>query len=157
LHDVGKIGVSDIILLKRGRHSDEETRVMRTHVPLGVEILSKSEWLHNARDVVESHHEKYNGTGYPRGLVGAAIPLSARIFAIADVFDALVSRRPYKEPLDFEEAMRMLARERGRHFDPSLLDAFERIARMAYAGINGADEALVVRVLDEVVTRYFFD
>lgn len=157
LHDVGKIGVSDNILLKRGRHSEDETRVMRAHVPLGVGILSKSGWLQNAREVVESHHEKYDGTGYPRGLAGEAIPLNARIFAIADVFDALVSRRPYKEPLDFEEALQMLARERGRHFDPGLLDAFERIARTAYAGINGADEAHVVRVLDEVVTRYFFD
>lgn len=157
LHDVGKIGVSDTILLKRGRHSEEETRVMRTHVPLGVDILSKSEWLQNARDVVESHHEKYDGTGYPHGLKGEEIPLNARIFAIVDVFDALVSRRPYKEPFGFEEAMRLLARERGRHFDPALLDAFERIARTAYTEINRADEALVVRALDEVVTRYFFD
>ena len=157
LHDVGKIGVSDTILLKRGRHSEEETHVMRTHVSLGVNILSKSEWLQNAREVVECHHERYDGSGYPRGLKDEAIPLNARIFAIADVFDALVSWRPYKEPFGFEEAMRLLARERGRHFDPVLLDTFERIARTAYAEIDGADEALVVSTLDEVVTRYFFN
>jgi len=157
LHDVGKIGVSDTILLKRGRHSEEETHVMRTHVSLGVNILSKSEWLQNAREVVECHHERYDGSGYPRGLKDEAIPLNARIFAIADVFDALVSWRPYKEPFGFEEAMRLLARERGRHFDPVLLDAFERIAGTAYAEIDGTDEALVVSTLDEVVTRYFFN
>lgn len=157
LHDVGKIGVSDTILLKRGRHSEEETHVMRTHVSLGVNILSKSEWLQNAREVVECHHERYDGSGYPRGLKDEAIPLNARIFAIADVFDALVSRRPYKEPFGFEEAMRLLAHERGRHFDPVLLDTFERIARTAYAEIDGADQALVVSTLDEVVTRYFFN
>ena len=86
LHDVGKIGVSDTILLKPGRHTDEESRVMRTHVSLGVDILRKSAWLQNARDVVECHHERYDGSGYPRGLQGEAIPLNARIFAIADVF-----------------------------------------------------------------------
>lgn len=130
---------------------------MRRHVPLGVEILRKSEWLQNAREVVECHHERYDGTGYPRGLKGEAIPLGARIFAIADVFDALLSRRPYKEPLGFDEAMRSLERERGSHFDPALLDSFGRIARAAYDGIHGSDEALVARSLDAAVKRYFFD
>lgn len=156
LHDVGKIGVSDTILLKRGRHSEEESRIMRSHVPLGVAILSKSGWLKNAREVVECHHERYDGSGYPRGLQGEAIPLGARIFAIADVFDALVSRRPYKEPFGFDEAMRLLAQGRGGHFDPVLLDAFGRIARTAYDGINDADETLVIKALDEVVKSYFF-
>ncbi|MFY9269917.1 MAG: HD domain-containing phosphohydrolase [Candidatus Manganitrophaceae bacterium] len=155
LHDVGKIGVSDTILLKHGRHSEEESRIMRTHVPLGVDILSKSGWLQNAHEVVECHHERYDGSGYPRGLQEEAIPLGARIFAIADVFDALVSRRPYKEPFGFDEAMRLLAQGRGRHFDPTLLDVFARIARAAYDEINGADEVLVISILDEVVKRYF--
>jgi len=157
LHDVGKIGVSDTILLKRGRHSEAETRIMRSHVPLGVAILSKSGWLQNAREVVECHHERYDGSGYPRGLRGEAIPLGARIFAIADVFDALVSRRPYKEPFGFDEAMGLLAQRRGGHFDPVLLDVFERIARTAYDEINGADEARLIKTLDEVVKSYFFD
>lgn len=155
LHDVGKIGVSDTILLKRGRHSEEETRVMRTHVPLGVEILNKSEWLQHARDVVECHHEKYDGSGYPRGLQGEAIPMNARIFAITDVFDALVARRPYKEPFGFDDAMGMLARERGLHFDPALLDAFTRIAPAVYAEIHATDEATLRRTLDKLVERYF--
>ena len=157
LHDVGKIGVSDTILLKPGKHTDEESRVMRTHVSLGVDILRKSEWLQNARDVVECHHERYDGSGYPRGLQGEAIPLNARIFAIADVFDALVSRRPYKEPLPFEEAKQLLERERGRHFDPVLLDTFGGIAHGVYSGINDAGETVVARALDELVKKYFFE
>lgn len=157
LHDVGKIGVSDTILLKPGKHTDEELRAMRRHVPLGVEILSKSEWLQNAREVVECHHERYDGTGYPRGLQGEAIPLGARIFAIADVFDALVSRRSYKEPLGFDEALRLIERERGTHFDPALLDAFGRMARAAYSEIDGAQEAVVARRVNELVEKYFFE
>lgn len=155
LHDVGKIGISDNILLKPGGHTDDESRRMRSHVTLGVEILKKSEWLQHARDVVECHHEKYDGSGYPRGLAGEAIPLSARIFAVVDVFDALVSRRPYKAPFDFNQAMDMLARERSRHFDPTLLDAFTRIAPVLYAEFHAADAAALKRALDAVVARYF--
>jgi len=155
LHDVGKIGVSDNILLKPSAHNDDESRRMRAHVTLGVEILEKSAWLQHARDVVECHHEKYDGSGYPRGLQGEAIPLNARIFAIADVFDALVSRRPYKEPFGFDDAIAMLARERGRHFDPTLLDAFTRIAPAVYAEIHAADEAMLKQTLDKLVARYF--
>jgi len=155
LHDVGKIGVSDTILLKPGAHTDEELRRMRSHVTLGVEFLAHSEWLQHARDVVACHHEKYDGSGYPRGLKGEAIPLSARIFAIVDVFDALVSRRPYKEPFGFDRAMDMLARERGRHFDPALLDAFTRIAPALYAEFHAADAAALKPALNAVVARYF--
>lgn len=156
LHDVGKIGISDNILLKPGVHVDEESRRMRSHVTLGVEMLEKSEWLQHARDVVECHHEKYDGSGYPRGLTGEAIPLTARIFAIVDVFDALVSRRPYKEPFGLEQAIDMLARERGHHFDPALLDAFIRIAPALYAEFHAADYAALKRMLNAVVARYFF-
>ncbi len=155
LHDVGKIGISDNILLKPGVHTDEESRRMRSHVTLGVEILKKSEWLQNARAVVESHHEKYDGSGYPRGLKGEAIPLNARIFAIVDVFDALVSKRPYKEPFGFDDAMRTLARDRGRHFDPALLDVFTRIAPAVYAEIHAADAATLKQTLDKLIERYF--
>ena len=119
LHDVGKIGISDTVLLKPGQLSDDELRIMRGHVALGVDILCKSEWLQNARDVVEFHHERYDGSGYLRGLQGEQIPLNARIFAIADVFDALVSKRPYKEPWPFDEALQLLERERRKHFDPA--------------------------------------
>ena len=156
LHDVGKIGISDTVLLKPGELSDDELRVMHGHVSLGVDILRKSEWLQNARDVVEFHHERYDGSGYLRGLKGEQIPLNARIFAIADVFDALVSKRPYKEPWPFEEALQLLERERGKHFDPALLDAFSGIAHTVYMQINGADEAVVAHLLDKLVKKYFF-
>lgn len=129
---------------------------MHSHVALGVDILRKSEWLQNARDVVEFHHERYDGSGYLRGLKGEQIPLNARIFSIVDVFDALVSKRPYKEPWPFDEAMQLLERERGKHFDPALLDAFVGIAHTLYMQINGADEAVVARLLDELVKKYFF-
>jgi HD-GYP domain-containing protein (c-di-GMP phosphodiesterase class II) len=157
LHDVGKIGISDTVLLKPGQLNDDELRIMRGHVSLGVDILRKSEWLQNARDVVEFHHERYDGNGYLRGFKGEQIPLNARIFAIADVFDALVSKRPYKEPWPFDEALQRLERERGKHFDPALLDAFAGIAHTVYTQINGADEAIVARLLDELVKKYFFD
>lgn len=121
LHDVGKIGISDNILLKPGRLNEEEFAVMRTHVLLGVDIIAKSNWLESARDVVEFHHEKFDGSGYMRGLKGEEIPLNARIFAIVDVFDALTSRRPYKEPYSFDEAMSILRRDSGSHFDPAIM------------------------------------
>lgn len=156
LHDVGKIGISDAVLLKPGQLNEDELHVMHGHVALGVDILRKSEWLQNARDVVEFHHERYDGSGYLRGLKGEQIPLNARIFAIADVFDALVSKRPYKEPWPFNEALQLLERERGKHFDPALLDAFAGIAHTVYMQINGADEAVVARLLDELVKKYFF-
>ena len=152
---MGKIGISDNILLKPGKHTGKESRVMRTHVPLGVDILRKSEWLQNARDVVEFHHEKFDGSGYISGLKGEEIPLNARIFAITDVFDALVSKRPYKEPFDFDKAMQMLERDRGRHFDPTLLDAFKRIAHELYSQISGVDDVVVAQTLDKLVKKYF--
>jgi HD-GYP domain-containing protein (c-di-GMP phosphodiesterase class II) len=98
LHDVGKIGIPDAILLKPGRLDEQEMDTMRTHVAQGEEIVTGMGWLDGAQAVVAAHHEKWNGSGYPRGLAGEAIPLAARIFAVADVFDALCSKRPYKEP-----------------------------------------------------------
>lgn len=157
LHDVGKIGISDKVLLKPGELNDHELKIMHGHVALGVDILRKSEWLQNARDVVEFHHERYDGSGYLRGLEGEQIPLSARIFSIVDLFDALVSKRPYKEPWPFDEAMQLLERVRGKHFHPALLDAFVGIAHTLYTQINGADAAVVTRLLDELVKKYFYD
>lgn len=157
LHDVGKIGIRDSILLKPGKHNQDELRIMHSHVALGVEVLRKSEWLGNARDVVEFHHERYDGSGYLRGLKGNEIPLNARIFAIADVFDALLSKRPYKEPWAFGDALRFLKEARGTHFDPGLLNAFERIAKDVYTQINGAAEAVLAPILDGLVKKYFFE
>ena len=96
LHDVVKIGISDTFLLKPGRLTEDEMTVMRTHVGLGLDIIGRSAWLTMGADVVGSHHERYDGKGYPSGLTGHNIPVNARIFAIIDVFDALTSARPYK-------------------------------------------------------------
>ncbi|MBR4759127.1 MAG: HD domain-containing protein, partial [Lachnospiraceae bacterium] len=131
LHDVGKIQVSDVILNKPGRLTDEEFEIMKTHTIAGrnviqqaIEIVPDSGYLLEARNLAEFHHEKWNGTGYPHGLSGQDIPLSARIMAIADVFDALVSRRSYKEPFTFEKAMEIIQEGAGSHFDPNAVRAF---------------------------------
>jgi len=156
LHDIGKIGVRDEVLLKPGRLTDEEFALMRQHVPHGIEIVERSGWLADALKVVGYHHEKMSGSGYPNGVSGKGIPVTARVFAIADVFDALTSRRPYKEPLSFEDAMAILEEGRGNHFDPELLDFFAGIARDLYDELAGREErprAIVADLLD----RYFRD
>lgn len=155
LHDVGKIGIKDAVLLKPGRLDTQEFALMKTHVEHGLDIVARSRWLHDARDVVGGHHEKYDGSGYPRGTRGEAIPVAARIFAIADVFDALTSRRPYKEPFSFEEAMQILEEGRGTHFDPRLLDGFAEIAEGLHARYCGREDAGLREDLREIVRRYF--
>jgi putative nucleotidyltransferase with HDIG domain len=155
LHDVGKIGISDTILLKPGRLDAEEFAVMKRHVAFGVDILKKSDWLQHARDVVEFHHEKYDGSGYPRGLKGEAIPLGARIFAIVDVFDALTSKRPYKEAMPLREAMAIVMGSAGSHFDPLLARHFEAIVGPLFEEVGAADEAGVEAMLRAIVERYF--
>jgi HD-GYP domain-containing protein (c-di-GMP phosphodiesterase class II) len=156
LHDVGKIGISDNILLKPAKLTVEEFAVMKTHVTLGVDILTKSNWLQTARDVVEFHHEKYNGTGYMRSLAGEAIPINARVFAIVDVFDALTSRRPYKEPMPYTEAMAILQRDAGSHFDPRLVEVFAGIAAALYREVSSAADERVEAMLQTLIARYFF-
>jgi HD-GYP domain-containing protein (c-di-GMP phosphodiesterase class II) len=140
LHDVGKIGIPDDILHKPGRLDPEEFETMKTHVDQGREILGRSSWLQDALGVVLYHHEMVAGKGYPLGIAGEEIPLTARIFAIADVFDALTSKRPYKNPFSFEQAMEILEEGRGTHFDPRLLDVFSRIARPLYDRFGGRDD-----------------
>lgn len=126
MHDIGKIGVSDTILLKPGKLTDEEFRLMQDHVQIGAEILENgdSPLLEMAYEIALTHHEKYNGKGYPNGLKGDNIPLSGRIVAVADVFDALTSARPYKEAWPIEKAVHLIEREAGEHFDPKVVDAF---------------------------------
>jgi HD-GYP domain-containing protein (c-di-GMP phosphodiesterase class II) len=155
VHDVGKIAVSDSILLKPGRLTYEEFEVMKTHVQEGVEIVERSDWLSEGVSVVRDHHEKFDGTGYLQGLKGDAIPVEARIFAIADVFDALTSRRPYKEPLSFEETMRVLEQGRGSHFDPELLDAFTPIAPTLFRELIQRPAQSPHVPLREMVGHYF--
>ena len=135
LHDIGKIQVSDAILNKPGKLSPDEFEAMKTHTTAGADIIrhamdmvsqTDSGYLKEAMNLANFHHEKWDGTGYPRGLKGEEIPLSARIMAVADVFDALVSRRSYKEPFSFEEAMRIIQEDSGTRFDPAIVDAFCR-------------------------------
>jgi response regulator RpfG family c-di-GMP phosphodiesterase len=128
---------------------------MHRHVSFGAGIVARSDWLRGARDVVEFHHEKFDGSGYLKGLAGGAIPLGARIFAIIDVFDALTSRRPYKEPLPFAEAMAILKRGRGTHFDPALLDVFEGIAADIYARISAHDDSMLRRTVRLQIAKQF--
>ena len=126
MHDVGKIGIPDAVLRKPGPLDADEWTTMRRHPAIGAEIIGEhpSGVLHMAREIALAHHEKWDGSGYPLGLAGEAIPLSARIVAIADVFDALTTRRPYKEPWPVQEAMDHIAAQSGRHFDPRLVELF---------------------------------
>jgi HD-GYP domain-containing protein (c-di-GMP phosphodiesterase class II) len=139
LHDVGKLGIRDAVLLKPGRLDAEEFGEMQGHVRHGLDIIGRSAWLRDATAVVGHHHEKWDGSGYGSGLRGEAIPRAARIFAVADVFDALTSRRPYKEPLSVDEALAILEQGRGTHFDPRVLDLFAPLARGIHARIGGED------------------
>ena len=126
MHDVGKIGIPDAVLRKPGPLDADEWATMRRHPEIGAEIIGEhpSGVLQLAREIALAHHEKWDGSGYPRGLAGEAIPLSARIVAIADVFDALATRRPYKEPWPVQEAMNHIAAQAGKHFDPALVALF---------------------------------
>jgi PAS domain S-box-containing protein/putative nucleotidyltransferase with HDIG domain len=124
LHDIGKMGVPDSILLKPAKLSDEEWKVMKQHPDFAVQMLSPIEYLAEVIDIPFSHHEKWDGSGYPRGLSGTQIPLAARIFAIADVFDALTSDRPYRDAWSVEKALDYIREQSGKHFDPDVVNAF---------------------------------
>ncbi|MBR4201863.1 MAG: HD domain-containing protein [Oscillospiraceae bacterium] len=133
LHDIGKIQVPDAILNKPGRLTDEEFSVMKQHTSAGRDILTQaidlvpnSAYLNEARNLAGYHHEKWDGSGYPTGISGEEIPLSARVMAVADVFDALVSKRSYKEPFTYEAAMKIITEGSGKHFDPTVVNAFVR-------------------------------
>jgi HD-GYP domain-containing protein (c-di-GMP phosphodiesterase class II) len=140
LHDVGKIGISDNILLKPDTLSDAEYTKMKEHVQYGKEIIAHSPWLNDASDIVTYHHEKFDGSGYMQGLKGEEIPLHARIFSIADVFDALTSSRPYKEAYSYERSIEILKEKSGTHFDPELLTLFISISEELYAHIGGKED-----------------
>lgn len=155
LHDVGKIGIPDAILLKPGKLDDAEFAIMRTHVDQGEEIVTGMGWLDGAHAVVAGHHEKWNGSGYPRRLQGEAIPLSARIFAVADVFDALCSQRPYKAPMSFETAMAILEKDTGSHFDPGVMAVFRPMALEIHATLAGCDEDATRQLLQNRIRTHF--
>jgi putative two-component system response regulator len=126
MHDIGKIGIPDRILLKNGPLNDEEWNVMRLHTIYGGQILENSDigFLRLGEVIATTHHEKVDGTGYPNGLKGRDIPLAGRIVAVADVFDALMSRRPYKPAFTIEQAVNIIQEGRGRHFDSDVVDVF---------------------------------
>ncbi|UTY57119.1 two-component system response regulator [Massilia sp. erpn] len=132
LHDIGKVGIPDRILLKPGRFEPHEMEIMKTHTTLGRDAIIAAErelglsvdFLHFAKEIAYSHQEKWDGSGYPEGLAGEAIPISARLMAVADVYDALISRRVYKEPIPHADAVATIAKGRGSHFDPDMVDAF---------------------------------
>lgn len=136
LHDIGKVGVPDQVLLKPGKLTDEEFEEMKLHTVYGRDAIAKAEYsLHSdsnflrfAKEIAHYHQEKYDGTGYPEGLAGDDIPVSARIMAIADVYDALISRRCYKPPFCHQKAVDIILEGRGKHFDPDMTDAFEKIS-----------------------------
>jgi HD-GYP domain-containing protein (c-di-GMP phosphodiesterase class II) len=155
IHDVGKIGIPDAVLHKPGPLNEEEYRLMQTHVAMGVDIVRRAAWLRDSVPVVAAHHEKFGGGGYPQGTRADDIPLVARIFAIADVFDALTSKRPYKNALGYEETMKIIHEGRGVHFDPELLDAFAGIAAELHEKYAGGEEGNLRQELVAMVGRYF--
>ena len=136
LHDIGKVGIPDSILLKPGKLTPEEYEIMKSHTILGKEAIEKAEkliecpddFLRIPKEIVYGHHEKWDGSGYPQGQVGEAIPLSARIVALVDVYDALRSRRVYKPPFSHEEAIRIITEDTGKHFDEEIVNAFLKIS-----------------------------
>jgi len=135
LHDIGKVGIPDAILLKPGKLTPEEFEVMKTHTTLGRDAILAAEkllgveetFLRVAREIACSHQEKWDGSGYPQGLAGEAIPVAARLMALADVYDALISARVYKPAMPHEKAVQIIREGRGKHFDPAITDAFLEI------------------------------
>lgn len=124
LHDIGKMGVPDRILLKPGKLNDEEWSRMKSHTTFAYNLLSPIPFLRQALDIPYCHHEKWDGSGYPQGLKGEEIPLAARIFAVIDVYDALSSKRPYREAWPQDKILNLIKNDAGTHFDPQVVDAF---------------------------------
>jgi putative two-component system response regulator len=132
LHDIGKVGIPDRILLKPGKFTPDEFEIMKSHTTLGRDAILRAEeqlnlkvdFLNCAKEIAYFHQEKWDGSGYPTGVSGDAIPLSARLMALADVYDALISRRVYKEGMPHEKAAAIIVEGRGTHFDPDMVDAF---------------------------------
>jgi diguanylate cyclase (GGDEF)-like protein len=148
LHDIGKIGVADGILNKEAPLEDHEWHEMRRHSELGYKILNGVDFLRDAAEIVYSHHEHYDGGGYPRGLAGNEIVLGARVFAVVDAYDAMTSRRPYREAMSQEDALEEIMRYSGRQFDPVTVDAFMRMVRRNPDGFRDDNEEFGTRVVE---------
>jgi len=155
LHDVGKIGIPDHILLKPGKLTAEEIVIMQTHTLLGIEIVAGNPWLAGAAQTIRHHHEHYDGTGYPDRLSGEEIPLTARIFALVDVFDALTSVRPYKPALPLAATLAIMEKEAGKHFDPEIHAYFMLLAPIFYEKNQTWRHSEWALELKNVLTRYF--
>jgi putative nucleotidyltransferase with HDIG domain len=136
LHDIGKMAIPDAILRKPGRLSPEEQEIMRQHAQLGYRMLRRIPFLREAADIVYSHQERFDGTGYPRGLKGDQIPLGARIFAIADTFDAITSDRPYRAAQSIPAGRREIERYSGRQFDPEIVQVFLSISEQIWQDLR---------------------
>ncbi|WP_298691475.1 HD-GYP domain-containing protein [uncultured Sulfuricurvum sp.] len=149
LHDIGKIGISDTLLLKPSKLNADEFTSIQKHVVFGLKMIDSIDWLDDAKTIIGCHHERYDGKGYPRHLAGEEIPYSARIFAVVDVFDALTSKRPYKFAINLDESLAILREESGTHFDPNIVDVFCDIARSLYDDVHNLDilsfEALLLQ------------
>jgi HD-GYP domain-containing protein (c-di-GMP phosphodiesterase class II) len=154
LHDIGKIGVPDQVLLKPGELSTAEREVINTHVEKGLGIIGDIAFLQPAREVVHYHHERWDGSGYLQGVSGPAIPITARIFAVVDVFDAMVNDRPYRQALPFAEARRILREERGKQFDPAIVDLFLTASEEELAAIlQNFQERGIAPILNDTVSH----
>ncbi len=155
LHDVGKIGIRDDVLLKPGKLSESEFEVMKTHVDHGIDIVGRAQWLQDALAVVSGHHEKVDGGGYPGQLEGGKIPDVAKIFAIADVFDALSSKRPYKEAMPLERVVGIMVEGQGTHFDEKYLASFLEMAPAIQRQLGVMESEALRRAMREITRDYF--
>jgi len=155
LHDIGKIAIPDAVLLKPGALDAEETEVMRTHVHHGLDIVHSSPWLAEAADVVGGHHERFDGGGYPAGRAGQNIPLAARVFAVADVFDALASERPYKEAMPVAEVIERIRAKSGTHFDPDIVEVAIPVLLHTHDEVVAGPASLAEHLVDDEIARRF--
>jgi HD-GYP domain-containing protein (c-di-GMP phosphodiesterase class II) len=156
LHDVGKIAIPDSILLKPGKLDEAEWKIMKAHVEHGEEIVKGIGWLGpESQSVISGHHERWDGTGYPRKTAGATIPLLARIFTVADVFDAMASKRSYKEPMALSQIIEYLHEQSGKQFDPEIVSACEAIAVETFNTIADIDEDSAKSLLAPLLSKYF--
>jgi len=155
LHDVGKIGIPDHILLKEGPLDSGEMSIMREHVTHGVHIIENHRWLSDALDIIQYHHEWYNGSGYMKGLGGEDIPIGARLFAIVDVFDALMVKRPYKQPIPFDKTMTIMESKKGTHFDPKVFKAFTDNAKHFYSELYDREADVLDWKMKSLIEKHF--
>ena len=156
LHDIGKIGIPDTILLKNKKLTQEEFEIIKTHTTKGARLIKGNKWLDGTQSIILSHHERFDGLGYPNGLKGEQIPEIVRIFSIVDVFDALTSKRPYKEAYSYEKSIQILKEGKGSQFDPLILENFLAISKELYMQINQEATSMPQKILNKLIKKYFY-